>query len=63
MIVDCAIYRDGHRTDGPEDFSDALGERGPRAASSGSGCTNRRRTSSTWSPRSSGCIRWRWRTP
>ncbi|MET8457966.1 magnesium/cobalt transporter CorA [Streptomyces parvulus] len=26
MIVDCAIYRDGHRTDGPEDFSDALGE-------------------------------------
>ncbi|MFD4577860.1 magnesium/cobalt transporter CorA [Streptomyces sp. NPDC058417] len=24
MIVDCAIYRDGHRTDGPEDFSDAL---------------------------------------
>ncbi|MEU9592029.1 magnesium/cobalt transporter CorA [Streptomyces sp. NPDC048193] len=26
MIVDCAIYRDGHRTDGPQDFSDALGE-------------------------------------
>ncbi|MFJ8546746.1 magnesium/cobalt transporter CorA [Streptomyces sp. NPDC093586] len=26
MIVDCAIYRGGHRTDGPEDFSDALGE-------------------------------------
>ncbi|MFB7655407.1 MULTISPECIES: magnesium and cobalt transport protein CorA [unclassified Streptomyces] len=26
MIVDCAIYRDGHRTDGPEDLSDALGE-------------------------------------
>lgn len=26
VIVDCAIYRDGHRTDGPEDFSDALGE-------------------------------------
>ncbi|MET9257364.1 magnesium/cobalt transporter CorA [Streptomyces sp. NPDC048182] len=26
MIVDCGIYRDGHRTDGPEDFSDALGE-------------------------------------
>lgn len=26
MIVDCAIYRDGHRTEGPEDFSDALGE-------------------------------------
>ncbi|CAL9404063.1 Cobalt_magnesium transport protein CorA [Streptomyces sp. enrichment culture] len=25
VIVDCAIYRDGHRTDGPEDFSDALG--------------------------------------
>ncbi|MFE1588938.1 magnesium/cobalt transporter CorA [Streptomyces sp. NPDC059402] len=25
MIVDCAIYRDGHRTDGPEDLSDALG--------------------------------------
>ncbi|WP_437088573.1 magnesium/cobalt transporter CorA [Streptomyces sp. enrichment culture] len=24
MIVDCAIYRDGHRTEGPEDFSDAL---------------------------------------
>ncbi|MDG9725563.1 MULTISPECIES: magnesium/cobalt transporter CorA [unclassified Streptomyces] len=26
MIVDCAIYRDGRRTDGPEDLSDALGE-------------------------------------
>ncbi|GGT17537.1 magnesium/cobalt transporter CorA [Streptomyces chromofuscus] len=26
MIVDCAIYRDGHRTKGPEDFSDALAE-------------------------------------
>ncbi|MDN0196022.1 magnesium/cobalt transporter CorA [Streptomyces sp. S.PNR 29] len=26
MIVDCAIYRDGLRTEGPEDFSDALGE-------------------------------------
>jgi magnesium transporter len=26
VIVDCAIYRDGHRTEGPEDFSDALGE-------------------------------------
>ncbi|MFI6208600.1 magnesium/cobalt transporter CorA [Streptomyces sp. NPDC051041] len=26
MIVDCAIYRDGHRTEGPEDFSDALSE-------------------------------------
>ncbi|MFG3249117.1 magnesium/cobalt transporter CorA [Streptomyces sp. NPDC048187] len=26
MIVDCAIYRDGHRSDGPEDLSDALGE-------------------------------------
>ncbi|MBU6535174.1 magnesium/cobalt transporter CorA [Streptomyces sp. NPDC057245] len=26
MIVDCAIYRDGHRTDGPEDLSDALDE-------------------------------------
>ncbi|MER6714248.1 MULTISPECIES: magnesium and cobalt transport protein CorA [unclassified Streptomyces] len=26
MIVDCAIYRDGHRTEGPEDLSDALGE-------------------------------------
>ncbi|WP_164412998.1 magnesium/cobalt transporter CorA [Streptomyces salinarius] len=25
MIVDCAIYRDGHRSDGPEDLSDALG--------------------------------------
>ncbi|GAA4783086.1 magnesium/cobalt transporter CorA [Streptomyces ziwulingensis] len=24
MIVDCAIYRDGQRTEGPEDFSDAL---------------------------------------
>ncbi|GGS97033.1 magnesium transport protein CorA [Streptomyces daghestanicus] len=24
VIVDCAIYRDGHRTEGPEDFSDAL---------------------------------------
>ncbi|MFI6563248.1 magnesium/cobalt transporter CorA [Streptomyces sp. NPDC050534] len=24
MIVDCAIYRDGRRTEGPEDFSDAL---------------------------------------
>ncbi|MFJ3335851.1 magnesium/cobalt transporter CorA [Streptomyces sp. NPDC086766] len=24
MIVDCAIYHDGHRTEGPEDFSDAL---------------------------------------
>ncbi|MFJ3305730.1 magnesium/cobalt transporter CorA [Streptomyces sp. NPDC086549] len=26
MIVDCAIYRDGHRTEGPEDFSDALAQ-------------------------------------
>ncbi|WP_020139289.1 magnesium/cobalt transporter CorA [Streptomyces sp. 351MFTsu5.1] len=26
MIVDCAIYREGHRTDGPEDLSDALDE-------------------------------------
>ncbi|MFD8229292.1 magnesium/cobalt transporter CorA [Streptomyces massasporeus] len=26
MIVDCAIYRDGERTEGPEDLSDALGE-------------------------------------
>ncbi|MEU0246283.1 magnesium/cobalt transporter CorA [Streptomyces sp. NPDC006235] len=26
MIVDCAIYREGHRSEGPEDFSDALGE-------------------------------------
>ncbi|MFE9453258.1 magnesium/cobalt transporter CorA [Streptomyces sp. NPDC006739] len=26
MIVDCAIYRDGHRTEGPQDFSDALEE-------------------------------------
>ncbi|MFD5163168.1 magnesium and cobalt transport protein CorA [Streptomyces hawaiiensis] len=26
MIVDCAIYRDGQRTEGPEDLSDALGE-------------------------------------
>jgi magnesium transporter len=24
VIVDCAIYRDGRRTDGPRDFSDAL---------------------------------------
>ncbi|GGZ07211.1 magnesium and cobalt transport protein CorA [Streptomyces poonensis] len=24
MIVDCAVYRQGHRTEGPEDFSDAL---------------------------------------
>lgn len=30
MIVDCAIYRDGHRTEGPEDLSDALD--GARAA-------------------------------
>jgi magnesium transporter len=26
VIVDCAIYRDGHRSEGPEDFSDALSE-------------------------------------
>ncbi|MET9662569.1 magnesium/cobalt transporter CorA [Streptomyces sp. NPDC006510] len=26
MIVDCAIYRDGRRTDSPADFSDALAE-------------------------------------
>ncbi|WP_310435337.1 magnesium/cobalt transporter CorA [Streptomyces sp. 3330] len=26
MIVDCAVYRDGRRTEGPEDFSDALAE-------------------------------------
>jgi magnesium transporter len=26
VIVDCAIYRNGSRTDGPEDFSDALDE-------------------------------------
>ncbi|MFI5985586.1 magnesium/cobalt transporter CorA [Streptomyces sp. NPDC051555] len=26
VIVDCAIYRDGRRTEGPEDFSDALAE-------------------------------------
>jgi magnesium transporter len=26
VIVDCAIYRDGQRTEGPEDLSDALGE-------------------------------------
>ncbi|MGV9558055.1 magnesium/cobalt transporter CorA [Streptomyces sp. NPDC003401] len=26
MIVDCAIYRDGHRAEGPQDFSDALDE-------------------------------------
>jgi magnesium transporter len=24
VIVDCAIYREGHRTDGPDDLSDAL---------------------------------------
>ncbi|MDW8807366.1 magnesium/cobalt transporter CorA [Streptomyces scabiei] len=24
MIVDCAVYHDGHRTEGPEDLSDAL---------------------------------------
>ncbi|MFJ1702551.1 magnesium and cobalt transport protein CorA [Kitasatospora sp. NPDC088346] len=24
MIVDCAVYRDGHRTEGPDDLSDAL---------------------------------------
>ncbi|MGV9253188.1 magnesium/cobalt transporter CorA [Streptomyces sp. NPDC003697] len=30
MIVDCAVYRDGHRTEGPDDFSDALA--GARAA-------------------------------
>ncbi|MFI5964169.1 magnesium/cobalt transporter CorA [Streptomyces asoensis] len=26
MIVDCAVYRDGHRAQGPQDFSDALAE-------------------------------------
>ncbi|MFJ3233195.1 magnesium/cobalt transporter CorA [Streptomyces sp. NPDC086787] len=26
MIVDCAIYRDGHRWEGPKDMSDALAE-------------------------------------
>ncbi|MFI8071142.1 magnesium/cobalt transporter CorA [Streptomyces sp. NPDC086033] len=26
MIVDCAIYREGHRTEGPKDLSDALDE-------------------------------------
>ncbi|MFF8017648.1 magnesium/cobalt transporter CorA [Streptomyces sp. NPDC007929] len=26
MIVDCAIYREGQRSEGPEDLSDALGE-------------------------------------
>ncbi|MFI2201141.1 magnesium/cobalt transporter CorA [Streptomyces sp. NPDC020192] len=26
MIVDCAVYRHGHRTEGPEDLSDALDE-------------------------------------
>ncbi|MDT0397113.1 MULTISPECIES: magnesium and cobalt transport protein CorA [Streptomyces] len=26
MIVDCAIYREGHRSEGPRDFSDALDE-------------------------------------
>ncbi|MFD4030887.1 magnesium/cobalt transporter CorA [Streptomyces sp. NPDC058637] len=33
MIVDCGIYRDGRRTDGPADFSDALDE--ARAAGDG----------------------------
>ncbi|GAA2943438.1 MULTISPECIES: magnesium/cobalt transporter CorA [Streptomycetaceae] len=33
MIVDCGIYRDGRRTDGPADFSDALEE--ARAAGDG----------------------------
>ena len=43
VIVDCAIYRDGHRTDGPDDLSDALGEaRAAGDASCGSGCTSRR---------------------
>jgi len=26
VIVDCAVYRDGHRTEGPDDLSDALAE-------------------------------------
>ncbi|MET9446990.1 magnesium/cobalt transporter CorA [Streptomyces cinerochromogenes] len=26
MIMDCAVYRHGHRTEGPEDLSDALAE-------------------------------------
>ncbi len=26
VIVDCAIYRQGRRTEGPSDFSDALDE-------------------------------------
>ncbi|MEU1168817.1 magnesium transporter CorA, partial [Streptomyces sp. NPDC005921] len=26
VIVDCAIYRDGERTETPQDFSDALAE-------------------------------------
>lgn len=26
VIVDCALYRDGRRTEGPSDFSDALDE-------------------------------------
>ncbi|ROR37324.1 magnesium transporter [Kitasatospora cineracea] len=33
MIVDCGTYRDGKRTEGPEDFSDALAE--VRAAGDG----------------------------
>ncbi|MET9514095.1 magnesium/cobalt transporter CorA [Streptomyces sp. NPDC002994] len=33
VIVDCAIYREGCRTEGPSDFSDALAE--ARAASAG----------------------------
>ncbi len=26
MIVDCGVYREGHRVEGPQDFSDALDE-------------------------------------
>ncbi|WP_164992425.1 magnesium/cobalt transporter CorA [Streptomyces sp. L2] len=26
MIIDCAIYRDGHRTEGPDDLGDALAQ-------------------------------------
>ena len=26
MIVDCGVYREGHRSEGPQDFSDALDE-------------------------------------
>ena len=64
VIVDCAIYRDGRRTEGPADFSDALDEaraggrrlRLDRAArADGEGVRPGHRASS-------GCTRWRSRT-